>query len=444
MQRRRHARYRDQRRSDFLHSHLSPLAFVERLIEANAPIWNRWDGEIPTLLQGLTAAAYHESSGEHSPGVNRHTLNFRRRRLLWLLDRLAPESDGSVFEPFLDHHLGIYAWGRRLPRERRNELTRMPLPARDSPWSRRRFFLQALLLAWCDACPDEELNSLLEWPDHWRPALEWPDVCWLAEPEEEFYRRCTDIGARRQQMVASLSRNIALLDDPDRTTKELAHRIAFRLWTQLLRDVAIQSPSAEQAPPTPEEWIAWFDRTLSLPPFVELADLGRDLLKAHPRNEYLAQSLWIWRNGEAQWRQLHSYSLFHQETRVFDRLAEIAPTDEVDAWDDLVLDQAVDHGEIRAYCKWLAPKYAELLRIHFDHPDRDWGACAYQNYLTKTQEPILEHLWRRARDLPEWQTELLDRRLFAPHSVRPAVIVEGIQKVERDLRLEDPFNHRNF
>lgn len=90
------------------------------------------------------------------------------------------------------------------------------------------------------------------------------------------------------------------------------------------------------------------------------------------------------------------------------------------------------------------PTYVEALRAHFDHSDRDWGACAYQNQLAKAQEPILRHLWRRASDSFAWQAELLDRRLFAPERVRPAAIVEDIQTVEGDLRLQEPFNHRSF
>jgi hypothetical protein len=158
-----------------------------------------------------------------------------------------------------------------------------------------------------------------------------------------------------------------LLNDPDRTRRELAHQIAFSALTRLLRDTAILNPGAEEQPTTSEEWMAWFDRTLPSPPFAQLAEAGRDFLKAPRRNEYLAHSLWIWRHGEDQWRQLHSYASGTQERRVFDRLAEIVPADELDIWDDLILDQPINHGEIRAYCKWLSPKYADALRTHFDH-----------------------------------------------------------------------------
>jgi hypothetical protein len=433
-----------------LYSHLSPFALVERLIEADAPSWHRWDGDRSTLLSALTASAHREFTSEPTSSIDRHALSLRRRRLLWLLDRLAPESDSGLFEPFRDHAFGIYAWGRRLPPKRRDELTRVPINAEGFPktslhrGTSRRIVAQALILAWCDSCPDEQLSSLLEWPEHWRPALEWHDFCWLPSPEKEFYRRCAHIDTRREQMLASLHRKVTLLHDPNGAKRELARGIAWGLWLQLLRGVAIENPGAEAQPTATEEWIVWFYRTLSLPAFAQLSDLGHELLKGSGRSEYFAQSLWIWLHGKEQWRQLHSYALCNQEARVFDRLAEIVPCDELDAWDDLVLNQPVNHGEIRAFCRWLSPAYVEALRAHFDHSDRDWGACAYQNYLAKAQEPILRHLWRRASDSLTWQAELLDRRLFAPERVRPAAIVEDIRTVEGDLRLQDPLNHRSF
>lgn len=331
------------------------------MIEADAPIWHRWDGDRSALLSALTASAHREFSSEPTPSIDRHESSLRRRRLLWLLDRLAPESESGLFEPFRDHAFGIYAWGRRLPRERRNELTRFPITAEGFPktslyrGTSRRIVSQALILAWCDSCPDEELNSLLKWPEHWRAALERHDFCWLPSPEKEFYRRCTHIETRRDQMLTSLREKVAMLRDPNATERELAGRIGWGLWLQLLRDIAIENPGAEAPPTTTDEWIVWFHRTLSRPVFAQLSDLGQELLNSSRRNEYFAQSLWIWLHGKEQWKQLHSYAFFSQEERVFDRLAEIVPCDELDALDDLVLSQPTDHGEIRAFCRWLSP-----------------------------------------------------------------------------------------
>src|SRR6266446_8308602 len=94
---------------------LSPFAFVERLVEGDTPVWHRWDGDIRALLQALTLAARSELSLKGCSGIDRHTVALRRKRMIWLLDRLAPESDATLFEPFRDHALGIYAWGRQLP-----------------------------------------------------------------------------------------------------------------------------------------------------------------------------------------------------------------------------------------------------------------------------------------------------------------------------------------
>jgi hypothetical protein len=440
--------YQDERqfapataRSELMHSSLSPFAIVERLIERESPVWYRWDGNTPTLIEALKSAADREFSSEPSATADKHELGLRRRRLLWLLDRVAPESDSSIFDPFRTYAIGIYAWGRRLPPERRDELLRVPIPDESARFRIR--FLQAAIVAWCVSCPDTQLDSLLEWHDYWRPVLNRHDICWLSTPTEEFYRRSAGSESRRDEMIAALRRNLSLLHSQDGFKRESARGVAWALWLQLLREVAIENPGVEARPTDTEEWIVWFHHKLSSPPYAQLAEFGRELLKGRT-SEYQAQSLWIWLHGKSQWRELHSYSLFNQEPRVFERLAEIVPEDELDAWDDLVLDRAIDHGEMRAYCRWLAPKYADVLRSHFDHTDRDWGACAYQNYITKAQKPILQHCWRQVSKIPAWQAELLDRRLFGPERVRPAAIVEDTQTVGADLRLQDPFNHRSY
>ena len=431
-------------------SHLGTSAFVERLLEADGPVWHRWDGNIPRLLDALIASTEDQFSSSSEPDPREHEAHLRRRRLLWLLDRLAPESRADLFEGYRSHELATYAWGRRLPQERRDELTKFPItPATPGHWA-RRMLMQALILGWCDSCPDEKLNSLLGWCEYWKPSLQWHDVCWLPDPEDEFYRRCRTTEKRHEPMVASLRRNLTLLNDPDKTTHELANRIAFRLWMYLLRDEAIQNPAAEQFPATREQYVAWLDSTLSLPVFAEIAELGQDLLKTRRESgtdEYVARSLWIWRHGKEDWKQLYRNSdMFRDDWIsgcVLDRLAEIVPPDELETWGTLVTWDS-DSSRIRAFCRWLPAKYTEVLRDHFDHPERDWGACAYQNYLAKAQEPILRLLWNQVNDLPGWQAELLDRRLFAPEPVHPAPIVDDIQSVEGDLRLQDPFNHRGY
>jgi hypothetical protein len=148
----------------------------------------------------------------------------------------------------------------------------------------------------------------------------------------------------------------------------------------------------------------------------------------------------VWQHGESHWKDLHSYCLRDQEGIAFDHLAEIVPESEVDAWDDLVLNQPMDNGEMRAFCRWLPTLHAEALRMHFHYSDRDWRECAYHNYLAKSPEAILRHHWRRFEDLPIWQARLLDRRLFAPEAVRPAPLVEDRQRMISDMRMKDPFD----
>lgn len=341
--------------------------------------------------------------------------------------------------------MAIYGWGRRLPFESRGELMRVPIPASHTKLrkpSQRQNVLQALLLAWCDSCPDEQLSTLLQWQDHWRPVLETHDEYWIPSPAQEFYCRCATVDVRREKAVAQFYQDAGVFNDPNELTRKLANKNAFDLWKCLLREGAIQSPSAEPPPPDPAEWAGWFDSALSSVPFAQIADLATYLPLPPNRKKHIVELFWIWRHGIDHWRKLLAHAFCNQGPWVFDRLAEIVPSDEIDSWDDLMLHQSEDHGEMRAFCKWISPQYAEILRPHFHHSDRDWRACAYQNYLAKTPEPILRHQWRLLEDLPNWQAKLLDRRLFAPELVRPAAIVEDIQTVEGDLRLGDPFNHR--
>lgn len=401
------------------------------------------------LLDALTVAARNEFSTPE-PEPRDHEATLRRRRLVWLLDRLAPASTPELFEPFRSEELAIYGWGRRLRPDRRDELTKFPItPDTPGHWG-RRMVIQALMLAWCDTCPDDQLDSILDWRDVWSRALKPHDICWLHDPEDEFYRRSTDVKSRYHVMLAALQRNVALLHEADETTHETAQTSGFRLLTYLLRDVAIQNPGAVPPQSMPDAYQSWMDSILASAPFAKLAELGCELLRIRRErgaDEFLARSLWIWRHGEHDWQQLYFNSgMFRDDWisgEVLKRLAEIVPEDELETWGTLVRWDS-DEARIRAFCRWLPAKYAEVLREHFNHPERDWGACAYQNYLSKAPEPMLRLSWARMEDLPGWQAALLDRRLFAPPAVRPAALIEDIQSVEGDLRLQDPFNHRAY
>src|SRR5262249_3319986 len=149
---------------------------------------------------------------------------------------------------------------------------------------------------------------------------------------------------------------------------------------------ALANPGGETPHPhTEEDWDSWSAKTLAQPAFSRVVELGRDLFAIHPYRKFNAQQLWIWRQRD--WEPLYlSSSTFEHKGPVFDRLAEIVPHEKLDIWDGLVMSD-FDFDRIHAFCRWLPAKYSEVLRDHFNHPDRDWAACAYQNYLAKTAEP---------------------------------------------------------
>ena len=303
---------------------LSAAAFIEKLLEAEGPIWYRWDRDLTTLQNGLIAAAGSVSSTaqNEAPGFA-----VRQELVLWLLDRLAPETDSALFEDHQNHPRGIYARGRRLAPERRDELIRVPLPpGLPDNWN-RRIAWQAVIFAWCDSCPDSQLSSLLDELDVWIPALSKQESWYLGEPVDEFYRRCTEEPVRQQQLVALLQRCLPLLEHQSETTRKFAGEVALRAWLKLVQSTALSNPAGDEAPHREEDWDSYFDNVLSQPSFSVVAELGRDLIQSHPHLKAMG------------------------------------------------------------------------------HPDRDWAACAYQNYLAKAPEPILQHWFRLFDDLPLWQLE---------------------------------------
>jgi len=419
-----------------LRKHPNPFRFVERALESDAPVWQFWDRDTSGLLSALISIARIECSNQavpRDPAVRERTI-----RLMWLLDRLAPEADNAMLEPFLHDPRGVYAWGRRLPPERRQELPQLELPSSDQTWKRTRY-LQFLMSAWCDSCPQHQIDSLLDWPDSWWHALLRTDHGWLPSPTREFYRRCNEVPeVRRERVYSAIDKYIKLLSHPDDAVRHQARGFVLDAWLILLRDISTQNPSSEPCPPTPDDLPTWFKSVLSETPFARLAEIDRCLPHSANR-EHWAKSVWVWRHNFANWKNLHAYALCNPDGPVFDRLAEVTPQDELEAWDDLLIGQTVDNGQMRAFCRWVPPCYAEALRENFNHSDGDWRTCAFLNYLAKAPEPILQHQMRGAGDMLVWQTKLLDRRLFAPECARPAASLEDRQRILADPRLKDPF-----
>ena len=76
-------------------------------------------------------------------------------------------------------------------------------------------------------------------------------------------------------------------------------------------------------------------------------------------------------HGPSDWGKLHELARGNNELFIFDRLAEITPPDQLEEWDCHVLHEPEDHGQIKAFCRWVPAEYAAVLRSHFDHSDSD-------------------------------------------------------------------------
>jgi hypothetical protein len=401
---------------------------------------------LPTLLDALKSILADLSSPNPTSQVDNSQLANQQELSLWLLDRLLPQSDGGFFEQQLGTERGIYAWGRRLTPERRKEILDLSLPPAPADQWNRRMVWQALVFAWCDSCPDDQLRSLLSELALWSRKLERGEGWYLGDLIEEFYRRCADARVRGEELRSFLQR--LLRSQKTGTPYDYADQLAWRCWIRLLQDAAQANRGDDPLPQSEEEWNKYFDRTMSLPPFSPVAELGHELIATGANLKSNAKSLWIWRHGKDEWEKLYFQSGifvsdFYNSASILNRLAEIVPAERLDIWDGFVMNDS-GFERIHAFCRWLPAKYAEVLRDQFNNPDRDWAACAYQNYLAKTYEPILHHYFKLFDDLPGWQLKLLDRRLYAPELVRPSPLLEDMQTVEGDLRLQDPFNHRGY
>lgn len=370
----------------------------------------------------------------------RHLANARRKRLIWLLDRLVPKAESAHFEPFNANGSAVFAWGRRLRPEERHLLIEAAASPASGVW------YESHVLAWCDSCPEEEVISLLDWAEPWEPVFRAKLVSpWLRLPEREFFRRCKDRPLRRSLMCAHLAAAARRFREGEEFDRDVVQGTIGTLLRLLLMDSGALCPT-EPIPDSAEHWKAWLDQILTTPAFADVMAAAEGFLNwyGHIDAERAARQLWVSCHGPGDWRRLHQLALAHDESFIYERLAEIMPSDRLEEWDWVVLHESNDKGQIRAFCRWLPAEYADVLRSHFDHSDADWGACAYQAYLAKAPEAVLQHQWRKGDSLPGWQARLLDRRLFAPPSIRPGPVVEDIQNAEWDFRLQDPFSRRGI
>jgi hypothetical protein len=359
---------------------------------------------------------------------------------MWLLDRLLPQAENAHFEQFRTKGLGVFAWGRRLRPEQRHLL----IEAAADPASDVHY--ESSVLAWCASCPDDEVNSLLGWAESWEPVLKTKGCsCLLPRPEREFFRRCTDKSLRSSLMCTHLAAATQRFRQGGDFDRSVARGSIHGLLRLLLLDSNAPCPT-EPVPRSAEDWKNWLGRVLATPPFADVAGAAQEFLDWYGwhETETAARRLWASCHGPSDWMALHEFAQYCEDPFIYDRLAEIMPSDRLEEWDRHVLYEPNDHGQIQAFCRWLPDAFADVLRSHFDHPEMDWAPCAYQAYLFKTPEAVLQHHWRRRDKLPGWQVRLLDRRLFAPLAIRPGLVVEDVQDAEGDFRLQDPLNHRGI
>ncbi len=164
-------------------------------------------------------------------------------------------SDRGVFEPFLACGFAMFAWGRRLGPEERNQLIAAPLEL-------------ARMLAWCDSCPTNEVASLLDWAQKWKPVLKAGCFPPPPHPEDEFYRRCGDRTVRLREMCAHLVGAVHCFRDGDHDERSLAGANIHRLLRWALRDAASTARCPDEpTPESSEEWSAWLAQTLATSPF---------------------------------------------------------------------------------------------------------------------------------------------------------------------------------
>ncbi|MCU1233136.1 MAG: hypothetical protein JWP63_1103 [Candidatus Solibacter sp.] len=222
----------------------------------------------------------------------------------------------------------------------------------------------------------------------------------------------------------------------------MARASIHRLLHWALKNAATASTGLAESMPD-EEWNRWLAETIASPAFAEVSQAAGEFLGWY-NGDYQARWVWVHCQDSDNWERVHQLACEYSEFFIFDRMAEITPSDRLEEWDRHVLHETENHGQIAAFCRWLPVELAGVLRIHFDHSDEEWGACAYQGYLAKSPEPVLRHDWRCRETLPNWQVKLLDRRLFAPEAIRPAPEVVDIQTAEWDFRQVEPFSRRGI
>ncbi len=250
-----------------LSSKLTPFAFVERLLEAEDPIWYRWNEDVSALINEATRAAHQEFAKSPGGGTDRerHLAYHRRKRLIWLLDRLVPKADRAHFEPFIANGSAVFAWGRRLKPEERHLLIEVAASPASGVW------YESSVLAWCDSCPDEEVASLLDWAEPWAPVFKTKRVSpLLVIPEQEFFRRYKDHSLRRSLMCAHLAAAARRFREGGDFDRGVFRGSIHSLLNLLLGDSDAPCPTGP-IPDSAENWKTWLNQILTAAAFADVA-----------------------------------------------------------------------------------------------------------------------------------------------------------------------------
>ncbi|MDP9352803.1 MAG: hypothetical protein M3P51_14870 [Chloroflexota bacterium] len=307
---------------------------------------------------------------------------------------------------------------------------------------------QAAMAAWAETCPVDEATSLFDWPD--LRDQHWPDVpYWSAGPlVDEYAARVHDARILVSEMTAALARLVDEIEPKvriDFTRSGLARTILQQIFSDL---APMFPPPASPMPQDPQSWFDWLQAELAGAGYQVLTNLY-ERLYPRQRLQPFAIAFWVQRYDSNTWERLiHDFYILEELNpyRVIQHMGTIVPPDQMAAWKPALSIEQRGNEPIVAFCQWLQPEYRDVLALYarIRRPYDDVAACAYQAYLHKTPRVVLEELWDWHQDLPLWQLLTLDRYLFAPQLVKPMPVVWDVQRVEADLRREDPLNGRGL